>query len=210
MEQACRTLEFWRSISPATDSLTISVNVSTVQLHYSDLVTRIKHLLTQYQINPWQLIIEITETAVMSNVESAINILDSLKKTGVQIAIDDFGTGHSSLSYIKQMPIDKIKIDGSFVSDIVKDQNNATIVNAIVQLGHSLNLTVIAEGAEAEAQVQYLSDCGCDIVQGYYYYKPLKANELLRVLKQQNQINVPNILLDEDSTLPGHPCQYTI
>lgn len=203
LEQACRTLEFWKTITPNADSFTISVNVSTVQLHYSDLVKRISNLIKQYKINPWQLILEITETAVMSNVESAIDILNDLKKTGVQIAIDDFGTGHSSLSYIKKMPIDKIKIDASFVHDIINDSNNATIVNAIIQLGHSLNLTVIAEGTETEAQVQYLKQCGCDIVQGYYFYKPLKANELLRVVKRQSSTHAGHFLLDEDSTVPG-------
>lgn len=202
LEQACRTLEFWKSVSPNAENFTISVNLSTVQLHYSDLVQRISHLINKYHINPWQLIIEITETAVMSNIESAINILNGLKQTGVQIAIDDFGTGHSSLSYIKQMPIDKIKIDASFVHDIMNDSNNATIVNAIIQLGHSLNLTVIAEGTETEAQVRYLDRCGCDIVQGYYFYRPLKANELLRVVKRQASTKAPNYLYDDDATLP--------
>lgn len=203
LEQACRTLQFWKSATDNAENFTISVNVSAVQLHYSDLVKRISNLIRQYKINPWQLIIEITETAVMSNVESALDILNGLKKTGVQIAIDDFGTGHSSLSYIKQMPIDKIKIDGSFVRDIMKDSNNATIVNAIIQLSHSLNLTVVAEGTETEAQVRYLKQCGCDIVQGYYFYKPLKANELLRVVKRQSNAATDNFTEDEDSTLPG-------
>ncbi|MCG8671265.1 MAG: EAL domain-containing protein [Pseudomonadales bacterium] len=203
LEQACRTLEFWKSVSPTAENFTISVNVSAVQLHYSDLVKRITYLIQRYKINPWQLVLEITETAVMSNVDSAIDILSGLKETGVQIAIDDFGTGHSSLSYIKQMPLDKIKIDGSFVHDIMNDTNNATIVNAIIQLGHSLNYTVIAEGTETQAQVEYLSDCGCDIAQGYYFYKPLKATELLRVVKQQSIKPVTNLVLDEDMTIPG-------
>ena len=203
LEQACRTLEFWKSATSNAENFTISVNVSAVQLHYSDLVKRISNLIRQYKINPWQLIIEVTETAVMSNVDSALDILNGLKQTGVQIAIDDFGTGHSSLSYIKQMPIDKIKIDASFVRDIMIDSNNATIVNAIVQLGHSLNLTVVAEGTETEAQVRYLKQCGCDIGQGYYFYKPLKANELLRVVKRQTNMAATSFMLDDDATLPG-------
>ncbi|MDX1694731.1 MAG: EAL domain-containing protein, partial [Ketobacteraceae bacterium] len=205
LEQACRTLEFWKSVTSNADDFTISVNVSAVQLHYSDLVQRISNLIQQYRINPWQLIIEVTETAVMSNVDSALGILNGLKQTGVQIAIDDFGTGHSSLSYIKQMPIDKIKIDASFVRDIMNDSNNATIVNAIIQLGHSLNLTVVAEGTETEAQVRYLKECGCDIGQGYYFFKPLKANELLKVMKRQTRLN-DSFLPDDDPPLPpGSP-----
>src|SRR5690606_41734315 len=104
---------------------------------------------------------------------------------GVQLAIDDFGTGYSSLAYLKKMPMDEIKIDRSFVQDMLEDPDNGTIVDAIIQLGHSLNLSVIAEGTETLDQIRYLQECECDVAQGYYYSQPIPEDALLTLLTQQ-------------------------
>ncbi|HCB38330.1 MAG TPA: GGDEF-domain containing protein, partial [Gammaproteobacteria bacterium] len=180
LKQSCYALRRW--LEAGFHNLTISVNVSAIQLHQSDLVGTVKRLVNETGIPPQHLMLEITETAVMENVDLAIRLLKQMKETGVQLAIDDFGTGYSSLSYLKKMPMDEVKIDRAFVQDMLEDPDNGTIVDAIIQLGHSLGMSVIAEGTETLDQIKYLQECECDVAQGYYYSQPIREDSFLTFL----------------------------
>ncbi|MFO7706255.1 MAG: EAL domain-containing protein [Halopseudomonas sp.] len=176
LEQACLQLSLWRQVG-FTD-LRMAVNLSTVQLHHSELSKLVTHLMQRYQLPPYSLELEVTETGLMEDISAAAGHLNNLKKAGALIAIDDFGTGYSSLSYLRGLPLDKIKIDKSFVQDLLVDEDDATIVRAIIQLGRSLNMQVIAEGVESAAQEAYIIEQGCSEGQGYYYSRPLSATAL--------------------------------
>ncbi|HEX8543397.1 MAG TPA: EAL domain-containing protein [Pseudomonas sp.] len=188
LDQACRQLREWHD-QGFTD-LRMAVNLSTVQLHHSELPRVVNNLLQIYRLPPRSLELEVTETGLMEDISTAAQHLLSLRRSGALIAIDDFGTGYSSLSYLKSLPLDKIKIDKSFVQDLIDDDDDATIVRAIIQLGKSLGMQVIAEGVETLAQEAYIISEGCHEGQGYLYSKPLPARELLAYLKQSQRSNV--------------------
>lgn len=183
LRESCEALRRWHD--QGLDHLTISVNVSANQLHQSDIVNTVRQLLEATQVPAHALMVELTETAVMDNVDLAIRLLRQIKQLGVQLAIDDFGTGYSSLAYLKKMPMDEIKIDRSFVQDMLEDPDNGTIVDAIIQLGHSLNLSVIAEGTETLDQIRYLQECKCDAAQGYYFSQPVSEEAFLDLMRNQ-------------------------
>ncbi|PQZ88032.1 MULTISPECIES: bifunctional diguanylate cyclase/phosphodiesterase [Pseudomonas] len=182
LDQACRQLREWHDLGfPA---LRMAVNLSTVQLHHTELPRVVNNLMQIYRLPPRSLELEVTETGLMEDISTAAQHLLSLRRSGALIAIDDFGTGYSSLSYLKSLPLDKIKIDKSFVQDLLDDDDDATIVRAIIQLGKSLGMQVIAEGVETAEQEAYIISEGCHEGQGYYYSKPLQARELAAFLKQ--------------------------
>lgn len=174
LDQSCRQLREWHD--SGLDHLRMAVNLSTVQLHQGGLSKLVNNLMQRYQLPAYSLELEVTETGLIEDISAAASHLNSLKKAGVLIAIDDFGTGYSSLSYLSGLPLDKIKIDKSFVLDVLEDEDNATIVRAIIQLGRSLNMQVIAEGVESAAQEAHIVSLGCNEGQGYYYSKPLTAS----------------------------------
>ena len=188
LDQACRQLREWHD--QGFIDLRMAVNLSTVQLHHSELPRVVNNLLQIYRLPPRSLELEVTETGLMEDISTAAQHLLSLRRSGALIAIDDFGTGYSSLSYLKSLPLDKIKIDKSFVQDLIEDDDDATIVRAIIQLGKSLGMQVIAEGVETVAQEAYIISEGCHEGQGYLYSKPLPARELLAYLKQSQRSNV--------------------
>jgi diguanylate cyclase (GGDEF)-like protein/PAS domain S-box-containing protein len=163
-------------------NLRIAVNLSARQFSQPDLVQSIANVLTDTGLAAQDLEIELTEGLVMTDVENAIGILRDLKALGVQLAIDDFGTGYSSLAYLKRFPIDVLKIDRSFVNDIAESPDDATIVLSIISLAHNLRLHVIAEGVETAAQLAYLQKHGCDEMQGYYFSRPLPAEQFMQLL----------------------------
>ncbi|QXI29718.1 putative bifunctional diguanylate cyclase/phosphodiesterase [Pseudomonas vanderleydeniana] len=187
LDQACRQLREWHDLG-FTD-LRMAVNLSTVQLHHAELPRVVNNLLQMYRLPPRSLELEVTETGLMEDISTAAQHLLSLRRSGALIAIDDFGTGYSSLSYLKSLPLDKIKIDKSFVQDLLEDDDDATIVRAIIQLGKSLGMQVIAEGVETVEQEAYIISEGCHEGQGYYYSKPLPARELGAYLKQSQRSN---------------------
>ena len=187
LDQACRQLREWHD-QGFTD-LRMAVNLSTVQLHHSELPRVVNNLMQIYRLPPRSLELEVTETGLMEDISTAAQHLLSLRRSGALIAIDDFGTGYSSLSYLKSLPLDKIKIDKSFVQDLLDDDDDATIVRAIIQLGKSLGMQVIAEGVETVEQEAYIISEGCHEGQGYYYSKPLQARELAVFLKQAERNN---------------------
>ncbi|UUN87636.1 putative bifunctional diguanylate cyclase/phosphodiesterase [Pseudomonas extremorientalis] len=187
LDQACRQLREWHDLG-FTD-LRMAVNLSTVQLHHTELPRVVNNLMQIYRLPPRSLELEVTETGLMEDISTAAQHLLSLRRSGALIAIDDFGTGYSSLSYLKSLPLDKIKIDKSFVQDLLDDDDDATIVRAIIQLGKSLGMQVIAEGVETAEQEAYIISEGCHEGQGYYYSKPLQARELAAFLKQSERNN---------------------
>ncbi len=187
LDQACRQLREWHDLG-FTD-LRMAVNLSTVQLHHSELPRVVNNLMQIYRLPPRSLELEVTETGLMEDISTAAQHLLSLRRSGALIAIDDFGTGYSSLSYLKSLPLDKIKIDKSFVQDLLDDDDDATIVRAIIQLGKSLGMQVIAEGVETAEQEAYIISEGCHEGQGYHYSKPLPARELAAFLKQSERNN---------------------
>ncbi|HWD31523.1 putative bifunctional diguanylate cyclase/phosphodiesterase [Pseudomonas caricapapayae] len=190
LDQACRQLREWHD--QGFSELRMAVNLSTVQLHHNELPRVVNNLLQIYRLPPRSLELEVTETGLMEDISTAAQHLLSLRRSGALIAIDDFGTGYSSLSYLKSLPLDKIKIDKSFVQDLFDDDDDATIVRAIIQLGKSLGMQVIAEGVETAEQEAYIIAQGCHEGQGYHYSKPLPARELTAFLKQaqRNQVSI--------------------
>ncbi|WP_285428691.1 GGDEF domain-containing phosphodiesterase [Pseudomonas sp. lyk4-R2A-8] len=187
LDHACRQLREWHDQGFTT--LRMAVNLSTVQLHHTELPRVVNNLMQIYRLPPRSLELEVTETGLMEDISTAAQHLLSLRRSGALIAIDDFGTGYSSLSYLKSLPLDKIKIDKSFVQDLLDDDDDATIVRAIIQLGKSLGMQVIAEGVETAEQEAYIIAEGCHEGQGYYYSKPLPARELAVFLKHVERNN---------------------
>lgn len=155
----------------------VSINLSAKQFDKGDCVTILASLIKKYNANPGLIELEITESYLMTDVEGAITQLQSMKDLGVHISIDDFGTGYSSLSYLKRFPVDTLKIDRSFIKDIPDDNNDVEITAAIIAMARQLGLEVIAEGAETQEQIEFLRDNGCYLVQGFFFSKPLPADE---------------------------------
>ncbi|WP_342247143.1 putative bifunctional diguanylate cyclase/phosphodiesterase [Pseudomonas sp. OTU5201] len=186
LDQACRQLREWHD--QGFSELRMAINLSTVQLHHAELPRVVNNLLQVYRLPPRSLEMEVTETGLMEDISTAAQHLLSLRRSGALIAIDDFGTGYSSLSYLKSLPLDKIKIDKSFVQDVLEDEDDATIVRAIIQLARSLGMQVIAEGVETAEQEAYIIAQGCNEGQGYLYSKPLPARELTLYLKQARRL----------------------
>lgn len=189
LDQACRQLREWHD--QGFTELRMAINLSTVQLHHAELPRVVHNLMQVYRLPLRSLELEVTETGLMEDINTAAQHLLSLRRSGALIAIDDFGTGYSSLSYLKSLPLDKIKIDKSFVQDLLEDEDDATIVRAIIQLGKSLGMQVIAEGVETVEQETYIIAQGCNEGQGYLYSKPLPARELTAYLKQARRLNNP-------------------
>jgi diguanylate cyclase (GGDEF)-like protein/PAS domain S-box-containing protein len=167
LREATRELQRWRDLG--FDAVPIAVNMSALQLRREDVAVNLDAVVREAGIMPGMLEVELTETGLMSNPALAVQILQQIHALGFRISIDDFGTGYSSLSYLRRLPIDKLKIDASFVRDIASDPSDAAIVKAIITLGHILNLTIIAEGVETAEQVAFLVEQGCDEMQGYYF-----------------------------------------
>ncbi len=180
LRQACVQTQAWHQAG--LGHLRVAVNLSPRQFTQKGLVQSVAAILHETGLDARHLELEVTESMVMSDVDSAITILRDLKHLGVQIAVDDFGTGYSSLSYLRRFPIDVLKIDQSFVRDITLEDDDAAIVCAIISLGHGLRLKVIAEGVETAEQLNFLREHGCDQVQGYLFSKPVAAAEFAAVL----------------------------
>jgi EAL domain-containing protein (putative c-di-GMP-specific phosphodiesterase class I) len=175
LRAACMQLEIWRAAG--LPSLCCAINVSTRQLEHQDFVADVRSIVEQAGLDPRCFEIEITESAIMRDPEKAIRILNELKDHGFKISIDDFGTGYSSLSYLKRLPLSSLKIDISFVRNILTNSNDEVIVRTIVAMAHSLNLTTIAEGVETEQQCALLKQLGCDEIQGYLLSPPVPAEK---------------------------------
>ena len=173
ISEACRQLKAWHQARVRVPK--VSVNISARQFSDGQLGTRIATILKETGLPPACLELELTESILMREVSEAMQILDGLKNLGLSIAVDDFGTGYSSLNYLKQFPIDVLKIDRTFVDGLPSGEQDAQIARAIIAMAHSLNLAVIAEGVETHEQLDFLREHGCDEVQGYLFGRPMPA-----------------------------------
>ena len=174
LERACERLAAWAA-TPATASIKISVNVSAREFRQPDFVTRALAIVAAAGANPRKLVFELTESVFADDVDLMIEKMAALRATGIGFSLDDFGTGYSSLSYLRRLPFSQLKIDGSFVRDVLLDANDAVIARTIVGLGKSLSLDVIAEGVETQEQFAFLADAGCPSFQGYFFARPMPA-----------------------------------
>ena len=177
--ESCRQL---RAFKDKGLDLRVAVNLSAQQLRHEGLPAVVRGALACFSLDPSDLELEITESTAMQNPELTVRILDQLSDMGIILAIDDFGTGYSSLSYLKHLPIQRLKLDRSFVKDIETDVNDAAICSATVALGHNLGLELVAEGVETETQKEFLARLGCDVLQGYLYSRPLPADQMVEFL----------------------------
>jgi diguanylate cyclase (GGDEF)-like protein/PAS domain S-box-containing protein len=196
LAEACRQMLAWKAEFPNLPPLTISVNVSGKQVAQPDLAGYVKSVLQETGLPPTDLRLEITERAIMENVEMAAGIFTELQSFGVKIEIDDFGTGYSSLSYLAKLPINALKIDQSFVRLLNEDSAHLHIVQSIVMLAHGLKIYVVAEGVETAGQLGYLKELACEKAQGYFFAKPFSSEDVRKLLQEaQNGSDVISQLL---------------
>ena len=181
LHQACTQARAWQDAG--LPSLRIAINVSAVELRASDFVEGVRTILNDTGLPPQSLELELTETFLMQDSTSMAAVLYALKDIGVQIALDDFGTGYSSLSYLKKFPISELKIDQSFVRDLTSDVDDASIVSAVIGMGKSLHMRVVAEGVETREQLAFLQAHHCQEGQGLYFSQPLTAEEFTELLR---------------------------
>lgn len=181
LETACIQLKAWQN-SPLTRDLTLSINVSPKQFHQSDFVAQVMSAIETNQIKPSLLKLELTESILLNNIEDTITSMIALRALGVRCSLDDFGTGYSSLQYLKRLPLDQLKIDQSFVHDLVDNDQDKTIVSTIIAMAYSLEMNVIAEGVETDEQKQILLNKGCTHFQGYLYSKPLPVEQFVALV----------------------------
>ena len=180
--EACRQAKVWES--EGLPSVRVAVNLAPSQFRLANLVDQIRRALEASGLNPQLLEVELTETAVMSDAEESIQILEAISRMGVLVSVDDFGTGYSSMSYLRRFPIDKLKIDRCFVDQMTRRPEDASIVQAIISLAHSLHLKVIAEGVETPEQLALLAELGCDQYQGFHFSPALEPTQFLAFVKQ--------------------------
>jgi len=185
VQQACAQWAAWREMGYG--HWTMAINLSALQLADPGLLDLMRTCIAQHRCAPGQLEFEITESQLMKNPTSAAGMLQAIKDLGVKLSIDDFGTGYSSLAYLKRFPIDKLKIDQSFVRDMLSDPADLAIVRATIALGHELGLRLVAEGAECLGQVEQLTALGCEELQGYWFSRPLDAATLLQWVAKQGE-----------------------
>jgi len=182
IQQACRQARAWQIAG--LPAMRIAVNVSATQFRSGNLAAVVSRALVDAGLEARFLEIELTETAVMTNPEESIEILEQLSRMGVLVSIDDFGTGYSSMSYLRRLPIDKLKIDRSFINEIMSRPDDASIVGAIISLAHSLRLKVVAEGVETDEQLSFLQGLGCDQYQGYHFSAALAADDFEALVRR--------------------------
>jgi diguanylate cyclase (GGDEF)-like protein len=199
LAEACAQQLRW--VSEGLGQMVISVNVSTLQFQQPDFCQRIESIIGGAGIDPAHIEFELTESIMMHNGHKALETLNKLKESGVSLALDDFGTGFSSLSYLRQFPIDRLKIDQSFIREIEKSGSSESIVRAISILGKSLSMEVVAEGVETNEEFDILKSCNCDGVQGYLFSKPVAAKEFTDALRQNSRVFSGNIE-DNRNALP--------
>jgi diguanylate cyclase len=176
LDEACRQMAEWRDTLGA--KWAIAVNLSAVQFSHAGLVEMVADTLKRHALDPNHLVLEVTESTAMHDVDSSMVILQRLTETGVRISIDDFGTGYSSLMYLKRLPASELKIDRGFVRDLTQDSEDAAIISAIVALGRTLNLKIVAEGVETSGQQEFLTSLGCTSLQGYLLSRPVRAEKI--------------------------------
>ena len=185
LKHSCLQAIAWQKMG--LPPIQIGVNLSIKQLQQKDFLASLKQILEETNFDPHYLELEITEGIMMDNVQEKIKILHQFRAMGIKLSIDDFGTGYSSLSYLKNLPVDTLKIDRAFIEYIAHNEQDQAIVTSLINLSHSLKLVVIAEGAETKEQVDLLRTFGCNQVQGYFFHKPLPAEDIETLLRAQEE-----------------------
>lgn len=187
IKTACAQIKTWENMG--FQDCKVAVNLSAVQLKQEDFVERVFSIITESGIAPRRLELEVTETTLMNNFQSALMALKRLNSRGITIAIDDFGTGYSSLSYLKNLPINNLKIDRAFIKDLDRDDNDKEIVKMLINMAHSMNMIVIAEGVEEQTQLDLLKEYGCDEIQGYLLSKPVSADDITQLFIKDGPVS---------------------
>jgi EAL domain-containing protein (putative c-di-GMP-specific phosphodiesterase class I) len=182
MEELCRQCVAWRNDRVPVD---VSFNLSARQLWQQDLVGRLLAQVSAMGVEPFHLVIEITESTAMRDPERTQRVLQELHEHGFRLAIDDFGTGYSSVARLKDLPVDILKIDGRFIRDVPGDPDATSMVRAVIGLAHSLAMRPLAEGIENEEQLRYLVDHGCELGQGFLFSQPVPSDELIRRVREE-------------------------
>lgn len=182
LAEACRTNKQWQS--DGYQPISMSVNLSPKQFHHPQTTAMIEKVLQETQLDPRYLDIEITEMTIMDDVKAVNTFLNHLKSLGITLSVDDFGTGHTSVQYLKDFPINTLKIDQSYIKSIPDDQHNMAITSGMIALAHQLGMQVVAEGVETKEQLQFLTREQCDLAQGYLIGRPVPASELVAQLSR--------------------------
>ena len=186
MRAACKQLCAW--CDAGLPPVVVAVNMSAIEFNQVNLVDEVRCVLRDTGIDAQWLEIELTETTLMKQSEHVLHTLEALRDLGVRLVIDDFGTGYSSLAYLKRYPLNKIKIDRSFVKDTPQDTDDVSLIKAMIQMAHSLDLDIVAEGVETQAQWSLMQDLGSDVIQGYYLSRPMPAEDAMLWQLQRQQM----------------------
>lgn len=189
IEEACKAAVAWRAMT-GLESLSIAVNVSPRQFRDPGFTDAVMRSLNASGLPPECLELEITERLILDNTIETADILRQLDRTGIRLSVDDFGTGYSALSYLKSYPFDTLKIDKSFIQDVLNESGDASLVRAIINMAHSLGLKVIAEGVEEEGQTHFLKNENCDYSQGYFYSRPMPEQDFIHWLETNHRANL--------------------
>jgi EAL domain-containing protein (putative c-di-GMP-specific phosphodiesterase class I) len=187
LDQVCQQIKSWQA---ENIFVSIAVNLSGVNFQDVGLCDRVATILQRHHIDPQYIELEVTETALIQNPEQTGKILQQLKNLGIKLALDDFGTGYSSLNYLRNFPFDHIKLDRSFVERVDEQTKNATILNAMILLAHGLDLHVVGEGVEREAEYDFLKQNHCDALQGYLFSPPVNVHEFKKLLLKVIPVNI--------------------
>ncbi|MEA5568277.1 EAL domain-containing response regulator [Anabaena sp. UHCC 0399] len=188
VENVCQQIRTWQNAG--IDYLTLSVNLSVIEFNRPDLIKKITHVLKKNNLDPKYLELELTESMIMQDLNNAIFTIHELQSLGVKIAIDDFGTGYSSLVYLKNLPVNTLKIDRYFIHNVAQDPQKSAITKALIEMAHNMNMQVIAEGVETEAELSFLRENHCDSMQGFLFSRALPSREFENFLWSQKQLSV--------------------
>ncbi|GAX37940.1 EAL domain-containing response regulator [Nodularia sp. NIES-3585] len=188
LQNVCQQMKAWQNIGCV--SLKIAVNVSVIEFNHPDFLKKLIGFLKSNNLDPKYLELELTESMIMQNANVAIATMNELQNLGIRIAIDDFGTGYSSLIYLKNLPINTLKIDRYFIHNVAHDSQKSAITKALIEMAHNMNIQVIAEGVETEAELSFLQQNSCDAIQGFLFSRPLPAAELENFLRKNRRLSV--------------------
>jgi EAL domain-containing protein (putative c-di-GMP-specific phosphodiesterase class I) len=207
LDRVCH--DYKRMLGELPDPGRMSLNLSLKQLRQASFILRCRAIFRKYALSPTSFELEITETTLMADVKRTLRLLDELYAMGLHLSIDDFGTGYSSLSALQQFPIGTLKIDQSFVRDVVDDEADATIVRTIIEMGRNLGMQVIAEGVESTRHIEFLREHNCTLAQGRLFGEPCTADELLALLVRQHAGTVPyaSVLPEDPRDLQSAPAR---
>jgi EAL domain-containing protein (putative c-di-GMP-specific phosphodiesterase class I) len=186
LSEVCRQMDLWKNT--LGHDVQVSVNISGADLLHDSLIDFVRKAMADFDIDGHNIILEITETAFLTDLGKALSTLRLLKEMGITIALDDFGTGYSSLTYLQKLPIDILKVDRSFIKNMLESADSSHIFKLIVELAHKLGLKVVAEGVETKEQLDYLTANDCDIVQGFYIGRPVPPDEIETMFRRQSAV----------------------